>query len=672
MANRYTEYNPQQYISTYVPLPLEEIAKVGAMKQQQFDTGKAEFQGVADMIKIKSDPHREAIRDQLLSSYNNEINTLADEYTKTGDNSLISKVNDLKRRYANDQVRLGLEKSAANYDKLQKDAEEYKKTGKYADFYDPYNNDSAMNPDGSFKAFDYTGMLSSENINEEAKKQMGKIAEDGSAFEGMVRDKQGNLIIDPQGAYWSTKSSGSGVKEAKVVSLAKAKADSFLGSEAGRYFIDKQFGRHINYDSLDNNTKNQLKTLAAQYLVQASAEQIGWTTKSGNDAAFTPWAKGLHDNQNPVDPWTTFTPQQPGTSNSKDDLLTSSLPQNVKEHMMYKDGKLVSKQDGSKGFWSTIWDNVKNTASFIANPGASTVQAKAKGILDVKNAVEAYKDIKPLLLNYGIVTGKLKPGESISNPEQFKELKDSYANHLADAIIANREVAFDQTTSDLATKAILPTVAKDGSVINPNLMGSTTVYNLDGSIVDGGAAITGGGKILGPDSKHNGRLLIASRDGKQYSIDPNIPDLKLTTKNINDFDAGVIDRIATGSVTSDTQSLKNYYSAITGEIDKINADPKIKENIKLTYINNINALVNQGYKMTTVYYGGNEVPVAIKYNDDGTTDKKVIAEAPGLGATIMDIGEYKSFKTQESYRNAGILPQLNDKSNKQYEANTIR
>jgi hypothetical protein len=335
-ANRFTHLQSRPYVSSYVPLPLDLMYKGLAQKQGQFDAGVDDIKSTQELIKINADPHREAIRDQLLNKYNNEVNTLSEEFLRTGDPSVMNKVNRLKKDFANDSTRLGLEKSYANYTKLQKDAEEYKKANKYADFYNPYNTDVASK-DGQFQSFDYQGMLAGANFNEEAKKQMGNIAEDGSDFNGMVRDKQGNLIIDPNGAYWKQNFGGSGVKEPKVVALAKAKADSFLQSEAGRFWLDSQLQTPVNYANLSPKQKLAAQEEAAKYLVQASAEQIGWKSKSGNDASFVPWAGDLRKEM----------AANETTSRQSEGMNNPVVDNPLKDLEFNKDGSLKAKTTGS-------------------------------------------------------------------------------------------------------------------------------------------------------------------------------------------------------------------------------------------------------------------------------------------------------------------------------------
>lgn len=288
MSNRFNELlQPQGYVSTYVPLPLDMIAKAGAMKQGQFDEDTARIGETADMIKINADPHREGFRDKLLQSYNNEIADLADQYTKTGDNSLMYKVNDLKRRFANDTTRLGLEKSHDNWLKQQKDSQEYSKTSKYSDIYDSYKTDNPYDENGQFKTFDYNGMLTKEDYHSKADTIMSGIAKDGSAWDGYkVNPKTGLPDIGQFGEYWKTNSKGTGVRLPKIMQIAKDNADVFLRTDEGRFYIDELIGSPVNYKDLSPEQKDILKKHATDYLLHVGSKQAGWESASGNNLSF--------------------------------------------------------------------------------------------------------------------------------------------------------------------------------------------------------------------------------------------------------------------------------------------------------------------------------------------------------------------------------------------------
>lgn len=681
MPSRYNQILPNQdYVSTHIPLPLEGMLKMGQMKQDSYDTTKGALEKSLLESRLKSIEEHDPYRNQYIKSFNDQAQALlGDQELDFGSSSGKQKVSNLIYENANNPYLQTLTRSIKNKEDQLKNIEDVKKTKDgYSYWNDPILQENRMkemgiNPyidkDGNPIEYQFRPMQTREDHNKPVYDLFDKIKDSGEikAYADLSGDKQ----------YISTGKGGwEGVSAGTIKAVADSNINTFKTSAGGQDFLKKfEFDYGNQLAEMSPEEAEQARNLAVKsHLYEIGNAYIRNKTTQDKDLKTTHAFDKAINQEGTGDPWVSFTPQQPGQGTDTDSRLTNGLPTNIKKTMMYKDGKLVSKTEDKGGFWSTLWSNVTDAATAVLNPSSApkiVAERAARIKVDTKHAIESNKEIKPLLLNYGIATGKLKSEQDLNDPKVFNKIKQEYGDHLADAIIANREVLFDQTTADHATDAILPTADKDGNILNPNMMGSLTIYSLDGKIIDD-QALSIGGKLIGPDTKNPGRLLMGSRDGKQYSVDPNIPDLKLVTQNISDFDRAVIERVATGAVTNGTESLTNYYSAISGEIDKINADPKVKENIKLNYIGKINSLVGSGYKMSTAYYGGDEVPIAIRYNPDGSVEKKVIAEVDGRGATIMDIGEYKSYKTQESFRSAGILPQLNDKSDKQYEAKTIR
>lgn len=277
------------WVSTYVPLPLGLIADIGAKKQRKHDEDLADLDATKGLLKINSDPKQRAIRDRLLQNYDSQINALADEYMKSDDPSIPFKLQKLKRDFASDQDRMALENSYANYNLLQKDQEAYKKDSKYDEIYNPYAKFREKGADDRAENFDYTGMLTKVDTYDKAQDIMGNIAKDGSSWEGISINKQTGLPdIGSLGQYYSTKSGGEGIKKPKIVRLADEKADAFLRSDAGRYFLDSRVGQPIQYEKLSKEQKQAALNEASQYLVVAAAEQAGWTSRSGNNMEFLP------------------------------------------------------------------------------------------------------------------------------------------------------------------------------------------------------------------------------------------------------------------------------------------------------------------------------------------------------------------------------------------------
>lgn len=93
-VNRYTEFNPQPYVSTYVPLPLDTMYQALASKQKAYDKAEEDEMALSDLqSKIKSLEQVDAFGQsysvgdrqyvkQYFQNLNKELETKADELVK--------------------------------------------------------------------------------------------------------------------------------------------------------------------------------------------------------------------------------------------------------------------------------------------------------------------------------------------------------------------------------------------------------------------------------------------------------------------------------------------------------------------------------------------------------------------------------------------------------------
>ena len=193
-----TLIEPSQYVSQVVPLPLNEIIQMGAMKQQHRDATLANIEDTKNILSVKYDPHRKGVADELLSNYNQRLDDIANDFLKNDTNTANLKLSRIRRDFQQDPTRIGLENSYNSWVSYLKNTEENKKQGKYDNIsgYDSYLHDKEQHSIKEFSPFNYSGDYTSEDIDKEAKSIMGKIAEDGSDTKGMKTDKQGNLLVD--------------------------------------------------------------------------------------------------------------------------------------------------------------------------------------------------------------------------------------------------------------------------------------------------------------------------------------------------------------------------------------------------------------------------------------------------------------------------------------------
>lgn len=79
--NRFFKYEPEQYVHTYAPVPVDTYMKLAALQEDRANRA-AEYQGKFDeyLSSIKAAPGHEEWRDDVVGSIMNEINDLSSKY----------------------------------------------------------------------------------------------------------------------------------------------------------------------------------------------------------------------------------------------------------------------------------------------------------------------------------------------------------------------------------------------------------------------------------------------------------------------------------------------------------------------------------------------------------------------------------------------------------------
>lgn len=270
MPSRYNQLlGNQEYVNTYVPLPLDTLMKAGAMKQQGFDKALEDTYKMEDLMKSVNaiDKHQQ-YKKELENKYYPRIEEIADQITKTGDLSKAQEIKRLARQWEHDPLRQELENSYANYKAYQTD--KIKKADKYGEYYDPYLPFKGTTEAG-IEGFRYTGMGEQQNHQELAGKMMDKINKDGYLSDVVNLDQAGNIIGVKKGAEF--------IAAKKVRSLAQGKVNSFLSTKEG-----EDFAKKISY----YNPNIDINKAAEDYLYEAGANQIFQNSQSGSSFKYAP------------------------------------------------------------------------------------------------------------------------------------------------------------------------------------------------------------------------------------------------------------------------------------------------------------------------------------------------------------------------------------------------
>lgn len=302
--NRFDTSIGQRYVSTYVPLPFEELAYIAKRHQDKEDSTLEDVAKTQSLIKINADPKNEIVRDKLISKYNNELTNIANDMVERGVNhENMLKFNNIKNQFINDPNRLQLEKSYENYyKKYQPDLDAAKKDRKYWEGYDPYL--TTPGSEDKVTPFDYKGMNTKGNYIPDMQSLIDQIKSDSSASEGYKKDKQGNLVINSLGQLQKSNGSWENITESKVWNLAKTLAPTFFRTKDAQWFIDERASKpYKSYSEMNDDEKKLFEEEATKELFRIGSPQIFSKKESGIDLQNLSEHALKKTEENQYDPW---------------------------------------------------------------------------------------------------------------------------------------------------------------------------------------------------------------------------------------------------------------------------------------------------------------------------------------------------------------------------------
>jgi hypothetical protein len=314
MANRFDTPQKQEYVSQYVPMPLEYLSGLAKDYTNQYKKAEEDVYALGDlMTKVNAMPKHEGYKEELAQKYAPKVESLADQFVKGADlPSATRELNKLKREWVNDPVRQELESSYANYQQYQKD--KIAKGDKYGEYYDPFLPFKGGSPEAGIQGFRYTGMGEIQNHQKLAMEMMDKIAKDANEYD--------NVQLGEDGIIRGYKGGKEEILDSKVRGLAQQKVPSFLLTKEGQ-----DFAKMISY----NNPNIDIGKAAEEYLYTAGANQIFTNKSYGNKIDVTGLANDIRKEQQAN---LTTTGQSEALSNAELDL------ENVKGMSFNPDGSL--------------------------------------------------------------------------------------------------------------------------------------------------------------------------------------------------------------------------------------------------------------------------------------------------------------------------------------------
>ncbi len=280
MPSRYNQLLPeQQYVSSYIPLPLDLMMKSGQMKQGEHDKQLEDTYKMEDLMKsVNAIDEHKPFKRQLENKYLGQINDVADQIQKTG-TSDPGQIRRIARNWENDPLRQELETSYANRQLEQKKKIEL--GDKYAPWGDPNAGFQGIDNSGNIQPLRFSGFHERQDHQKKAEDMMNGLkpsGEDAKVFN-----------IDPNtGDILSVKKGYEGIASNWVKKVANLKTKDFINTIEGGDFVRQftaQNGRQPNQSDVAN------------YLYNAGANQI--SGKSTNEQELQRAPEYLHKEGKP-------------------------------------------------------------------------------------------------------------------------------------------------------------------------------------------------------------------------------------------------------------------------------------------------------------------------------------------------------------------------------------
>lgn len=290
MTSRYNQLlNPQEYVSQYVPLPLELIAQEGAAKQKSYDINKSALEKSALDNTIKSIEEHDDYRNQYLKSFNDQAKALLnDPNLDFGSYEGKQKVDNLIRQYSSDPYLQTLSRSIANKKDTLDNLEAIKKEkDAYGYWNDPLLKEEKLKQMGINPYIDENGHPV-EYQRQTIKRRADHIKPVTEIFDKMKDDSDINAwaaFTGDKTAISTGKKGWEGISADKIRAIADNNIDTFKTSEGGQDFLRKfefdyadqlaKLPREKQEQYKDQAVKEHLYAIGSAYIHKKKIEDAG-------------------------------------------------------------------------------------------------------------------------------------------------------------------------------------------------------------------------------------------------------------------------------------------------------------------------------------------------------------------------------------------------------------
>lgn len=274
-SNRFDTSEHQNYVSSYIPLPFQEIAALGEKANKNFADGK---KAEADLgilgAAVKAAKPYEKDRENFIKGANKELQTLVDEAKGDyGSKDFQAKANALITKFKNDPKIQAFAETKEAFDNWQK----AKLTGNAKDLDYTYDMDPNDPTGTNFRQRDvlkegvYNNKITKwADWGTAADQAVGKVAASGNQNIGNLN--LGNTKIEGGTLYERRGNSWVGVTKNKLEGVVEATVPVYAASEGGQNHLEtilqKEFGfgqnaYNVRYMDIDNAAKQAARKINA-------------------------------------------------------------------------------------------------------------------------------------------------------------------------------------------------------------------------------------------------------------------------------------------------------------------------------------------------------------------------------------------------------------------------
>ena len=691
-ANRFDTSKEHEYVSSYIPLPFEQIAALGEKTQKKYDSAIDDTYKLKDlMTKVPAihDPNLGLSNLKKKQDLDAQFAPKIDELTNkiiSGDANAYRELEQVKRDFVNNPIRQELENSYADYKTYKEDI--IKKGGKYDRLLDDYYGQQLVDESGELKPFRYSGMEDSLDAPKRFKEIMGDIAEDAKSWDIESLGTDGIKI--------GNKGKRAGVSETKVNNVVNNKVNLALNTDEGKQFVKRlrRMKPDITNEELINETRKAL--------FSSAYEQIGSNIESGNSIGLTDmWTRqqDKKDLEAPKNPWNMYVPNaDPDPSNSISKALYNANPNSAfevesngeikdiksdelgtKNTLVYKDnqGKVWNPSNLPAG-WSYKKDS-RGGDYFESTGGTKVYTATLQSDVQKINTTDIYAKQVNEVLQWAAATNQLDKNSPGS--ENYANLLPKYKAAIKNGALNSHYVPqFDAETAANFKETFAPklvTTANGTTVKDPGLVANWVIEGVSSNEEKNN--ILNNFNPVGLDMVKGGdNILINSVDGKEYSVNMNNPSLKATfgelSKFIKDNNTAKINPTKTDSKQT-LKSVSNYLTNLANDaialsntqgLNPVDAQNEIMT-VTSSYETKANDLIKRGYIPTTSYQDPTTGTFAVSYinhSTPGGQEVKVLKHHSGVDVGFEELSEAAFNREVQQKAFGNFASNLNTKGSK--------